>query len=133
MLKKKLVVGTLALGLLAPTVASAAYNSYVGYSLPPLGGNNYTYYHTKATNDDYIHNIVENIDGAANAANFWAEDKTLISSGTISQKYKQTVGSAQTIKFLKNESAGTNVRMAMENYSLKLNDYGFVAGRVDFR
>ena len=35
-IKKKILAGVLALAILAPTVANAAYVSYVGYSLPPF-------------------------------------------------------------------------------------------------
>lgn len=127
MLKKKLLVGTLVFGILAPTVASAAYKSYVGYSLPPMQGNNYTSYHTKETNDDYIHNIVENMSGTS-TANFWADD-----GKAISKKYNQKVKSSVTINFNTNKDKGNEIRMGMENDTWELNKYGFVAGRVDFR
>ncbi len=62
----------LLLALLAPV--SAAEVGYVGYKLPRLKGNNYTGYHQKATNDDYIRNIVENVSNTS-TVNFWAQEK----------------------------------------------------------
>jgi hypothetical protein len=53
-----------------------------------MQGNNYTSYHTKETNDDYIHNIVENMSGTS-TANFWADD-----GKAISKKYNQKVKSS---------------------------------------
>ena len=126
-MKKKLLVGALSTALLLPTAADAAYKSYVGYVLPALQGNNYTGYHTKETNDDYIVNIVENLEGTS-TANFWAEDH----NGSISSKYNQKVGNATRINFNTNKSAGNQIRMGMENAEFSFSN-AFVAGRVDFR
>jgi hypothetical protein len=129
MLKKRVLAGVLALGVLIPTTVSAGYVSYVGYSLPPLKKNNYTSYHDKVTNDDYIHNIVENISGDADTVTFWAE----YDDDRYSNKYDQKIGNATTIELDGNLDVGNEVRLAMENADWKLTDYGFVAGRVDFR
>lgn len=126
MLKKKLLVGALAIGLLAPAAADAAYKSYVGYRLPPLQGNNYTSYHEKQTNDDHIQNIVENLSNTSEA-NFWADD-----GRSISKKYNQKVGSNQKIIFDTNKDKGNEVRLAMENANLSTSN-AFAAGRADFR
>ncbi|MDO6657185.1 hypothetical protein [Anaerobacillus sp. 1_MG-2023] len=127
-MKKKLVAGVLCAAMVVPTAASAAYQGYVGYSLPSFSGNNYTGYHEKATSDDYIKNIVENYEGTS-TGNFWAQD----SGGSISSKYNQKEGSYAKINFNQGgKSKGNDVRMAMENEEYWSTN-AFVAGRVDFR
>ena len=128
-IKKKILAGVLAFAILAPTVANAAYVSYVGYSLPPFQKNNYTSYHKIKTNDDYIYNIVENISVDAKSVKFWAQ----WNGDKWSKKYTQKKGSSQKIEFDKNLDKGNKVRLAMENSSYNIKNYGFVAGRVDFR
>lgn len=126
MLKKKLLIGALAIGLLAPTAADAAYKSYVGYKLPPLKGNNYTSYHEKQTNDDHIQNKLENLANTSEA-NFWADD-----GSSISKKYNQKVGNETKIKFDTNKDKGNEVRLAMENAKWSTKN-AFAAGQADFR
>jgi len=126
-MKKKLLVGSLSLALLLPVAAEAAYKSYVGYALPAFKGNNYTSYHEKQTSDDYIMNVVENLEKTS-SANFWAQDH----SGSISSKYNQKKGNTTKINFNTGKSKGNDVRMAMENGEWSTST-AFVAGRVDFR
>ncbi|WP_087678566.1 hypothetical protein [Garciella nitratireducens] len=128
-MKKKRLISILSICLLLALLApvSAAEVGYVGYKLPRLKGNNYTGYHQKATNDDYIRNIVENVSNTS-TVNFWAQDH----SGDISSKYNQKVGSVAKIIFNTNKDKGNSIRMAMENGKLSTG-YAFVAGRVNFR
>ncbi|WHX62361.1 hypothetical protein [Peribacillus frigoritolerans] len=126
-MKKKLAIGILSVSLLIPISASAARVAYYGYVLPTLSGNNYTGYHTKGTGDDYIFHELDALQGAPQGANFWAD-----SSGSISQKYNQKVGSDTRINFNGDYSKGNDVRMGMENreyWSTK----GYASGWVDFR
>mgnify|MGYP001365252443 CR=1 FL=1 len=129
MMKKKMIVSVLSIcAMLALSVpVSAAEAGYVGYRLPPLKGNNYTSFHKKVTNDDYITNVLENLTNTS-TANFWAQDR----SGSISSKYNQKKGSTQRISFNTNKDKGNEIRMAMENAKLSTGN-AFAAGRVNFR
>lgn len=126
-MKKKIFLVSFIFLLIVPGAVSASYISYTGYSLPPLQQNNYTGYHEKQTNNDYIENIVENLSNT-DTVNFWAEN----SSGAISKKYNQKIGSYAKINFDVDMIAGQDVRMGMENAHWYWREYAFVAGRVDF-
>lgn len=126
---KKIIMSILSMSIIL-TLSVAAFASeipYVGYKLGRFKQNNHTGYHEKATNDDYIKNVVENL-SKTSTASFWADD----SSGKISKKYNQKVSSTAKIKFNTNKDKGNDIRMTMENASFSVND-AFVAGRVDFR
>ncbi|KML23305.1 MULTISPECIES: hypothetical protein [Priestia] len=128
MLKKSLLTGAIALSVIVPTAASAAYTGYVGYTLPAYSGNNYTSAHTKQTGDDFIKNKLENL-SKTSKANFWAANTD---KNAISGKYDQKVGSIVQINFSSGKSKGYQARLGMENDDWS-KDNAFAAGQVDFR
>lgn len=117
--------------LAAIPAVSAGYQSYVGYSLPPLKQNNFTNTHKKVTGNQYITNKVTNLQNTGTVT-MWAtnDQKT-----PISADYDFKVGSHNDIKFNNNTPAyqGQSVAMGMQNGSYYFTEYAFVAGEVDFQ
>lgn len=127
---RKVLLGTLLVAVLVPTVASASYESYTGYTLKKLKANNYTNVHDKVTSKDYIRNHVIEFEDTTKAK-FWAADAD---ENALSRKYGQSEGNTTTIKFYDdvNLDAGDQVSMGMEN-AFSRPYYAFVAGEVDFK
>ncbi|MBO0588372.1 MULTISPECIES: DUF2712 domain-containing protein [unclassified Sporosarcina] len=130
---KSLFMMVLALGILTGggALSSASGGPYTSYVLKPLGGNNYTNFHTKSQDSDWLLNKVTALTNTT-AANFWGEYDGLITTETISAKYTQKVATTYTtISFYRNVKAGSNVRLAMENANVSTSN-AFVSGDVEF-
>ncbi|ADY54477.1 hypothetical protein Sgly_0106 [Syntrophobotulus glycolicus DSM 8271] len=127
---KFLLVGTLGLTMIAPTVAFADYQGYQAYALYSFQRDNYTNTHDKETNEDYIKNHVITLTDTDKAI-FWAAkpDNT-----KISNNYTQNQGNTTNINFKSgfNLSQNDQVKMGLKNAHLKTSN-AFVTGEVDFK
>lgn len=93
--------------------------------------NNYTNFHKKSSKSNFILNKVTALTNTT-AANFWVEYKGLVTTETVSPKYKQRVQSDYTkLSLYSSLDQGANVRLVMENANLSTLN-AFVSGDVSF-
>lgn len=121
--------------------AIASEKSYSGYILYGNYQNNYTSFHSKDTDDDYISNRITSLSGT-DTATFWACDKIDYPTDPhrkISNSYDYTESDidedAQELDFKSkyDMDSGEKVALGMEDGEGHSKAVGRVSGKVDFR